>query len=197
MVLSGSTSAIAEGQTPIDGIKVAERVFSSPDPKAAYTALPPAEREAFTAATAVAKVETEVVGTGLAGNEGKRVNSLKEALEADGCWYVSFRGAGKGLTGNTLYSYWQHTAICVSNGRVYHVWVDNVGGETSTPGWRIDKDPISWTANPGWEGRGVAQYYFVLGAGPWDIAHPTTCLQGRVNADGVHWLPSNSCNIGD
>ncbi|SBW23414.1 putative secreted protein [Candidatus Protofrankia californiensis] len=190
-----AVSASADTQAA-NGVKVADKVFSSSSPKAAYDALSESDRVAFTASTTVDRIETHTVGKGLGANAGKTANSFDGAVAASGCWYFTFRGRAKAAAGNTLYTYWQNTAVCARKGRITAVWTDNVDGETSTPGWRIDKDPTTKTKNVGWEGRGVARYYFVLGVGGWDIQHPTTCLQGRVNADRVHYAVSRSCNIG-
>ncbi|MCG8914773.1 hypothetical protein L6E12_03050 [Actinokineospora sp. PR83] len=128
----GAGVAVAEAQAPIDGVRVAEKVFSSANPKVVCDSLSGAEREAFAASTTVAKSEARVVGKGMGVNASITVNSIEETMSVQGCW----------------------------------------------------------------EGRGVAQYYFVLGVGGWDVQHPTTCLQGRVNANGVDKLASLSCNIG-
>ena len=103
--------------------------------------------------------------------------------------------ARKALAGNTLYTYWQSTHVCTSKGKVTKVWVSDAGGETSTPGWRIDKRPNTSTKNVHWEGRGAARYHFVLGAGPWNIQHPVDCIQERLNADGRHYLTTKSCDL--
>jgi hypothetical protein len=113
------------------------------------------------------------------------------------CWSVNARGSSTAAAGNTLYTYWQTTKICVSSGRVSSVSVPStlVGGETSTPGWRIDKPATTSVLDVDWEGRGLAQYYFVLGVAGYDIQHPTTCLQQRLNANLVSKLSNTSCSL--
>jgi hypothetical protein len=113
----------------------------------------------------------------------------------NGCWALHGTAGRKALFGNTLYTYWQTTRVCARNGRVTSVNVYDAGGETSTPGWRIDKPPTRRPQNVGWEGRGIAEYHFVLG-GPWDIQRPTDCIQLRLNADGRHYRSMGSCDPG-
>ena len=112
-----------------------------------------------------------------------------------GCWTRSQTNKRKALLGNTLYTYWQTTRVCARNGRVISVAVTNADGETSTPGWRIVRNPVKSHKSVGWEGRGLARYYFVLGAGGVDIQHPSDCIQLRLNADGRHYRPMSSCNL--
>jgi hypothetical protein len=81
------------------------------------------------------------------------------------------------------------------NGSVYSVWVDGAGGETSTPGWRIAHAPTTSTLNVGWEGRGLARYYFVFGAGGWDLIHPSDCIQQLLNANGHDHRSTRSCDL--
>ena len=189
------------------GLQVAERVQASADPAAAYHSLSTQDRAAFDAANRLDHTELSVSAAGLNSNAGKTLLPAQaEALLAtpvgqsalaaySGCWAMQTKGAAKALAGNTLYTYGQSTEVCVRSSAVYYVKVYNVWDETSTPGWRIDKNPTTTTFNAGWEGRGRAQYYFVLGAGPWDVQHPTTCLQLRLNRDGSHYAASYSCNL--
>lgn len=112
-----------------------------------------------------------------------------------GCRSLNQTYERKALLGNTLYTYWQTTKVCAYNGRVTSVAVTNAGGETSTPGWRIARAPTKSAKSVGWEGRGLARYYFVLGAGGIDIQNPSDCIQQRLNANGRDHRPMKSCNL--
>jgi hypothetical protein len=188
-VLAGEAGA--EPQPPAEGgapeaESVAKRVFQSEDPAAAYGQLSPAEREKLRAV--MTPGPAEIV-------EEKIVGAPPTTLRAfNGCWAVHATARRKAAAGNTLYTYWQTTRVCARKGKVTNISVYEAGGETSTPGWRIDKKPDRSVRNVGWEGRGLALYHFVLGAGPWDIQTPTDCLQLRLNADGRHHRSMGSCD---
>jgi hypothetical protein len=167
------------------GLAVAQQVFAAAKPKDAYDRLSAAERKRF---DDVVRPASHKVSTS--------AEPLKAAAAAGPCWRLHRTGEYKGRAGNTLYTFWQTSSICVRNKKVYKVKVESAGGETSTPGWRIAQKPSLSTKNVSWEGRGLARYHFVLGAGGWDIQHPSDCLQVRLNADKRHSSSSLSCNIG-
>lgn len=175
-----------------------QRVFNAADPVAAYDQLNAEDRAIVDRATQpYGDLETHFETAPADDAEGLDANAHADALHAkfSGCWALHFTGKRKAFFGNTIYTYWQNTNVCASGGKVTKVSVTNAGGETSTPGWRIRHAPATSTYNPGWEGRGKAQYYFVLGVGGWDIHHPSDCLQGRLNADGSHYRVMTSCDL--
>jgi hypothetical protein len=176
-----------------EGANIASKVFEASDPKAAREQLSPAEREKFDKATMPASLEvSEEKRVPISGEEAK---AGEQAAAGSDCYGYNQTFKRKAALGNTLYTYWQSTHVCRRNGRITSVKVTNAGGETSTPGWRIDKGPNVATKNVGWEGRGNAQYHFVLGVGGWDIAHPTDCIQQRVNVNGHSHRSMPSCNL--
>jgi hypothetical protein len=135
------------------------------------------------------------VNSSISGDTPAITPDAATAAKFHGCWSVHATGGRKGFFGNTLYTFWQTTKVCANAGKVTSVAVLGAGGETSTPGWRIAHAPNTSKLNVGWEGRGLAQYHFVLGAGPWDIQHPSDCLQLRLNADGKHFRVMLSCDL--
>jgi hypothetical protein len=179
-----------------EGLDLASRVFEASDPARAYSALSDEERVKVDAVTLPASLE---VSESLVDANGKEIPSSDLRMHPEnysGCygWHQTYKRTA--LLGNTLYTYWQTTSVCVSNGTVTGVSVTDAGGETSTPGWRIDKGPDLATKNVGWEGRGVAHYHFVFGTGGWDVQHPTDCVQQRLNGNGHDHLSSGSCDLG-
>jgi hypothetical protein len=112
-----------------------------------------------------------------------------------GCWAWNQTYERKAILGNTLYTYWQTTKVCAVNGRVTSVAVTNADGETSTPGWRIAGAPRKSAKSVGWEGRGLARFYFVLGSGGFDVQSPSNCIQQRLNANGRDRRSMSSCNL--
>jgi hypothetical protein len=169
-----------------EGLAIAEEVYASPNPELMREALSESDRSKLDAVTLPKSLE---VTSEIISDE----SSLRAAYS--GCWELHADNSVKAAAGNTLYTFWQTTQVCVDNGNVYSVEVSDAGGETSTPGWRIDREPTTRTKNVGWEGRGVARYYFVLGAGGWDISHPVNCLQLRLNANGYNYLLLTSCSL--
>lgn len=188
LISASPATAAPRNKSPLG---VARQVFQAADPTAAYDALSAQDRAKFEVATQ--PVAVEVTATPIGVQPGGVI-----PMAYSGCWGMHFTGAAKALAGNTIYTFWQSTWVCASGGSVYDVWLEDVGGETSTPGWRIEKDPTTSTKNVGWEGRGKAQYYFVLGVGGWDVSHPTTCLQGRLNANGYDYsglVGGSACDL--
>ncbi len=188
-------------------LQVATRVEASTDPTAAYLELNARDRAAFDSVRKVARNEVTVTAEGVGATAGRLMpaqsaRELASSVEGQsfratfrGCWALKVSSSGKARAGNTLFTYGQSTRICVKKGRASSVRVYNVWDETSTPGWRVDKPATRTTFNAGWEGRGRAKYYFVLGVGGWDIQHPTTCLQLRLNRDASHYQANRTCDL--
>ena len=175
------------------GDAIVSKVFKTNDPQNAYQKLNKSQKQAFDKTMKVANVEVTMTPTRRASQPV--TPGMVRAAAYNGCWSLSITGRAKNSVGKVLYTYWQTTAICANNNRVTAVWMDNAGGETSTPGWRIERGPDLTTRNVGWEGRGIAQYHFVLGVGGYDIQHPTNCLQGRLNGSTAYMYgSSSSCN---
>lgn len=179
-----------------EGADLASKVFSASDPAAARAKLSAAEREKFDQATMPASLEvSEKKRVPVSGEEGDAKAGDQTAAAGSDCYGYNQTFKRKAALGNTLYTYWQTTHVCRRGRHITSVRVTNAGGETSTPGWRIDKGPRVSTKNVGWEGRGNARYHFVLGVGGWDIAHPTDCIQQRVNVNGHSHRSMPSCNL--
>jgi hypothetical protein len=188
---------------------VANSVLTAPNPRAAYDALDRRDRAAFDSVELPATTSTTIRVQGIGANAGKTLTPPRAArlLQHDtpgskvsvaysGCWAMQTTGWSQSrFLHKTLYRYGQSTEVCVSRGRVTKIYVYNVWDETSTPGWRTVKDAKTAAFNVGWEGRGRAQYYFVLGVGGWDIQHPTTCLQLRLNGNGYNYALNGSCSL--
>lgn len=168
---------------------VVAKVFNSADPHAAYNALSASDKALFTAAETPGTLSHTGNGAGVGYDAGPAVTP-----NFSGCWAMQDSFSQKALAGNTLYSGGQSTEVCVSGGSVYYVAVYNIWQSVSTPGWRYDHRDVS-TFNAGWEGRGLVQWEFILGAGGWDIQHSYPCLQGRLNANGYSYLWNLSCNL--
>jgi len=180
-------SASEQAAAAREGTDVAKRVFASSDSAAAYKNLSKADRQKFLGVMTPGDFEPI---------QEKIVNEPSASGKSfNGCWALHATGGRKAFFGNTLYTYWQSTRVCARNGRVTMVNVYDAGGETSTPGWHIKHPPTLTRRNVGWEGRGKAEYHFVL-SGPWDIQSPTDCIQLRLNADGRHYRVMNSCDLG-
>ena len=164
------------------GLDLAERVYGSENPDEVIQSLNPEELELLKGVTTPGVLE-------------ESTEFLSTPRAYSGCWAMRTKTGRKALLGNTLYTYWQTTQVCVSSGKVTSVSITEADGETSTPGWRIAHDPTKATKNVGWEGRATAKYYFVLGAGPWDVQHPTDCLQLRLNGNGHDSRSLTDCSL--
>lgn len=182
--------------------ELARRVLDSADPKGAYEALSVPDRAAFDSVTIPATEEAastvEPSGDTVAEDEADEPTdglALAKKVGRSGCFSVSRTGKAKARAGNTLFTYWQTTRVCAKRGRVTSIKVTNAGGETSTPGWRIDRRPTTQVKSVGWEGRSVARYYFVLGVGGWDVQRPSRCIQLRLNANLRDRRILTHCNI--
>ncbi len=167
------------------GLTLAQQVYSAVDPIRARSALTVEEQDLVDGVTQPATVEVE----------SQRVGGPETPLAYTGCWALNQKYEAKALFGNTIYTYWQTTRVCAQNGRVTSVAVTYADGETSTPGWRIAHAPTTSTLNVGWEGRGLARYYFVLGTAGYDLQHPSDCIQLRLNANGYNYRSMSSCNL--
>jgi hypothetical protein len=177
-----------------EALALAKRVFEAADPKAAYSALGEADRLKVDGVTLPHTLE--IHDSEPEPSDVQNPGPYAPGSSAyTGCRSIHATGSKKALFGNTLYTFWQDTHICAKNNSVNKVWVSGANGETSTPGWRIAHAPTTTALNVRWEGRGVARYYFVFGAGGWDIQHPTDCLQGLVNANGRDSRVTRSCDL--
>jgi hypothetical protein len=172
------------------GLTLAEQVYNADDPIKARSALTVEEQNLLDSVTQPATLDVESLLIPDAETLGAA--TLKAFT---GCWAMNQVYERKALLGNTLYTYWQTTQVCAQNGQVTSVAVTNADGETSTPGWRIAHAPTTSTKNVRWEGRGLARYYFVFGAGGWDLQHPSDCIQQRLNANGHDHRSMSSCNL--
>lgn len=167
------------------GLALAQQVYNAVDPIRARSALTVEEQNLVDGVTQPATVEVE----------SQRVGGPENLLAYTGCWALNQKYEAKALFGNTLYTCWQRTRVCAQNGRVTSVAVTYADGETQTPGWRIAHAPTISTRNVGWEGRGLARYYFVFGTAGYDIQHPSDCIQQRLNANGHDHRSMSSCNL--
>jgi hypothetical protein len=181
------TQQAASAAVP-DGAAIAKRVFGFANPKTAYAALSPQEKLAFDKYETPMSVTTTGVAPSLA------AKSVLAAAAFKGCWARSSSQSVRNAIGATLYSYGQSTQVCVSGGKVTSVTVYNTWHSVSGFGWRWDGESTT-TYNVAWEGRGLAQGKFILGAGGWDIMHDYPCLQLRLNANGHDIGASMSCNL--
>jgi hypothetical protein len=193
------------------GLTLAEQVYNADNPVQARSNLTVEEQKLVDGVTqpGALKVHSQLIGGAKNRDAENLVAYINGAENRDaenrgaenlvaaytGCWQRSKTSERKSILGNTLYTYWQTTRVCAKNGRVTSVAVTNAGGETSTPGWRIARPPTKSAKSVGWEGRGLARYYFVLGAGGIDIQNPSDCIQQRLNANGRDHRAMTSCNL--
>jgi hypothetical protein len=112
-----------------------------------------------------------------------------------GCWSLNQTDEHTARFGNTLFTYWQTTKVCAINGRVSSVAVTYADGETNTPGWRIKSPPEKSAKSVGWEGRGLAKFFFVFGTNGFDLQHSSPCIQQRLNANGHDHQSMRTCNL--
>jgi hypothetical protein len=191
-LIVGINPANAAGK--LDGTAIARQVFTATDPKAAYERLSSREQAALRDATMVATVEHTEDVREIATGKGQTAVAAHE-----GCWGRYGKWTAKSLVGVRLYSYWQTTFVCWSDlgsgPRVYSVWIEDIGTEILTFGWRQEFSPASATYNAFWEGRGRVQYYFALGSGGFDIQHATPCGRHRLNANGHDYISDTGCNL--
>ena len=178
--------APAASATPPDGATIARRVLASRNPAATYRRLPAAKKRAMRYAIAPTRVRTRHT----------KIRMIAQGNAA--CWQEMARSEVHSAAGITLYSFWQATKVCTSKNKVVTVSVIKplTGAETSTLGWRLRRGVDVTVYNAGWEGRGLARFAFVFGAGGWNLLHPTNCLQQRLNADHRNFLQLTSCNLG-
>lgn len=165
------------------GLDIASRVFSSSDPQATYAALSADDLAAF------ASVEIPATSR-FVPEEGPVATKA-----FSGCWYVTGQWDEDAIAGNTVFSYWQRTTVCVKKKKVTSITVTNYGSETSTPGWYRKSPETTAKYNASWEGRGLVRVYYALGVNGWDIQNLSPCGQLRLNADGSHYASSSSCNL--
>lgn len=187
------------------GLALAKQVHDADDPVKARSNLTVEEQKLLDSVTLPADLEVQsqrIDGAPTLSAPTKGASTLSAPTQGastlsaySGCWRWYQKAERKALLGNTLYTYWQTTRVCARNGQVTSVAVENADGETSTPGWRIAHNPTTSTKNVGWEGRGLARYYFVLGAGGVDVQNPTDCIQQRLNGNGHDHRYLSSCSL--
>jgi hypothetical protein len=182
--------------SPAYGLSVAERVAASADPAQAYHALSASDLAAFNSVEI--PVSTVLVSqsiTPLSMSPAVAAVPMSSAVTAafSGCWALSGTFSGVAAAGNTLYTYWQATRVCVSGGSVTGVVVCNDDGETSTPLWQF-KGVTTATYNAGFEGRGLVKAHFQLGTYGIIVQDVYACGQLRLNANGSNYAMSYSCN---
>ncbi len=188
LATTGTYAQAAPQGSPTYGLSVAEKVAASADPAQAYHDLSASDLAAFNS------VEVPV-STALVSQSSTPVpKSAAAAAAFSGCWALSDTWAGKAAAGNTLYTYWQATQVCVSGGRVTSVTVYNYDGETSTPLWSY-KGATKATYNAGFEGRGYVKAHFQLGTYGIIVQDVYACGQLRLNANGHSYAVSSSCNL--
>jgi len=168
---------------------LASTVFTSDDPKASYLALPASDRAVFDRYTNAASVTIATTYTELNGQP------LLTPAAYSGCYQKSAKGWVKNLVGVNLVEFGQATKVCVSSGKVKSVSILDVYYNILAIGWSQSSSPTKTTKNVGWEGRGLVQWHFALGAGGWVIQNETPCLQQRLNANGTSYAGSMSCSI--
>ncbi|MGV4988702.1 hypothetical protein ACVB8X_37665 [Streptomyces sp. NRAIS4] len=162
-----------------------KRVNGSPNPKAAFDALPSRKKELLRLATTpYGAPKMHRLST-----KGASSNARTEGVTAaySGCWFHSDGVEWDNFWGWKLTDGYQTTHVCVTNGTVTNVWVDNVSG-TGAWGWTLDKYFPS-TINAGWEGRGAVQFNWTTNTAD----HHTSCLRIFVNANGYNWRTDGSC----
>lgn len=198
----GSASASSASPNTPDGAAIAQKVFASSNPQAAYSVLPTADRAAFDKVEIVATTQTSATTQTLSDIQTRAVlargaasGMQMMAAASTTCWGMHISGSSKNALGGTLYTFWQETDVCSNGSQITKVNMPGnlIGEETSTPGWRTDGTHGN-AVNAGWEGRGVGEFHFILGAGPWDIQHANPCDQIRINANHRTFSSSSSCN---
>lgn len=119
-----------------------------------------------------------------------------EPMAFSGCWSKAIEvTVYVGITKAKVFTVGQTTKVCVTSGSVSSVTVPNkyllLHGYVGV----YSKGVTSGTNDVNWEGRGVAIGTVAIGVNGWDISKTSQCVQMRLNADGVHYQGSTSCNI--
>jgi hypothetical protein len=199
-VLSAPAARAATAPSAAHGLAVAQKVFAASSPRAAYNGLSAADKYAFKQVetpASVTNVNSTVRGIGaLAGKTAPNLASA-EAVAFSGCWALTDTWAEKAAAGNTLFTYWQATEVCVSGGKVTNpIYVYNYDSETSTPGWSSYQGATTGKFNASWEGRGLVRVYYHLTIPVYGVIQTVSpCGQLRLNANGYSYAVSSSCNL--
>jgi hypothetical protein len=196
--LAGSPALGATRSTP-DGEALARRVAASPDPQRALERLGPAERAAVE--RVVMPVTTTIRSSPAVAVEPETAAAQRAAAAAAvSCWQQRHVAEAKNVFNTVLYSYFQTTRVCISGGVVRYTRVLDPGYHVYSAFWwhpdPSQQAPVIREKTVGWEGRGIAQFYFRLGVGGWDVHRPTNCLQIRLNANFRDKQALLSCDIG-
>lgn len=174
----------------VDGVAIAEQVFASGNPGAAYAALTSYEQAKFSEAVTPASVET----TNMDGS--KFVAPTAESMagaEAGTCWSNTLRDEVRSTAGILLFTFWGTAKWCWNGSTVTSGSFIDQGGQAIFIGWRY----------AGVNGKGSAivankaQMYvglkFILGANGWDIQSPTYCIHVTGIPQGISSSPK--CGI--
>lgn len=93
----------------------------------------------------------------------------------------------------------QLTRVCVKNGKVTKMSVDDAYTDTHGRPFMKMSEPMKATRNVGWEGRGVARSEMVLGIEIPGVgsfgSKRTLCARMNLNADGKHFKGEGRCNL--
>ena len=183
-----SPATAAPASTAQRAMALARAVASSKDPSASLAGLSTADQALVK--EAVTPVRTDV--TTAPANAGVLPDFL-------GTWNEHITWTAKDVFNISLYSYWQTTnATAAGSGTtISSVTVTDKGEQIFNAGigWRVAHAAVGSTKNCGWEGRGLAKFYFVLGTGGWDLEHPSNCGQIRLNIDGHDKWILSSCDL--
>jgi hypothetical protein len=184
---------------PLDDSRSAS-VEVSPELESYLDTLTPAEQAEFIATKLPASTEVsygqQVPADATAAASMITASARGDAVTpmATGCWTLRVNGSSKAAAGNTLYTYFHVGRWCASGSTVTSANIQDRGGETSTPGWRMDGPINGGSGVVSNQGRSYSQMRFILGAGPWDVQSPTPCLRvnGLTNGTGT---TSGTCGI--
>lgn len=165
-----------------DPVAVATRVFDSADPQAAWAALTESERLAFEAATRPDHAEFS------------ETKSSRATLAAyTGCWAKAGQWTQYSMIGLALFSWWQTTRVCASQGVTTSVSVSSYGEQVLGVGWYTTGASTTDTFRTAADGRGLSRAHFALGSNGWNLQEATPCGQIRLAANGVNYSSSTSC----
>jgi hypothetical protein len=187
-----SPATAAPASTAQRAMALARAVASSKDPSASLAGLSTADQALVK--EAVTPVRTDVTMERLAtpANAGITPDNFFGSWGLHGTW------TAKDIYGISLFSFWQTTTVTSTNGdAITTVTVSDKGEQIFNAGigWRVAHAAVGSTKNCGWEGRGLAKFYFVFGTGGYDLAHPTNCGQIRMNIDGINKWILTSCDL--
>ena len=195
-------SGIAAGTTESENqrsIRLAEALFKTTNPKAAYDRLSPADRESAMRALRPDPTQLSLTTSYTPAPQSSPTNAavpsaLTAVTTAKKCWSVYKKWEQNSSAGNTLYTYWMGLKWCGQSGKVSNVNVYTRGGETATPGWRYMGHGGSGANNVGWEVRRYVQEKFQFGLNGWDVIVANRCGQIRGGATGLYSTRQN-CDL--